>query len=331
MVQSQDIVGGLQVVFGELRLQQKNEKAGRHDRNESSDAIKSTEAETFFLSRSLRCPPRPSKKFHLRGSNHQLSYSVATQDTIPISNTTHNGHNKTPSRRCARRSRRQETQEGLRRRTPEPARRHPSPQEYACHHLSPCHHQLTLFFTAIQIKRNLIEKAKLKKEYAKQKQQVGDDTQPKRPSTYTTTEDDAQDSSEEEEDAQDAPVEKKVKTPRQSKQKRESQPELPAPAAVAEAAPKNTESNLTGIHHSRRQKIIPFAKEHRAAQRQKREAEERRAAYENSQRERAEKTEERERFRKAMAKARSGGKNGQRKLGRESTVLLDRIKRMVQQ
>ncbi|THV90866.1 hypothetical protein D6D25_09666, partial [Aureobasidium pullulans] len=81
----------------------------------------------------------------------------------------------------------------------------------------------------------------------------------------------------------------------------------------------------------RRQKIIPFAKEHRAAQRQKREVEERREAYERSQRERAEKTEERERFRKAMAKARSGGRNGQRKLGRESTVLLDRIKRTMQQ
>ena len=102
------------------------------------------------------------------------------------------------------------------------------------------------------------------------------------------------------------------------------------PVAETPAA-ENTESNLTGIHHSRRQKIIPFAKEHRAAQRQKREAEERRAAYENSQRERAEKIEERDKFRKAMAKARSGGKNGQRKLGRESTVLLDRIKRMVQQ
>ncbi|KAH0021499.1 hypothetical protein KCU78_g6089, partial [Aureobasidium melanogenum] len=177
----------------------------------------------------------------------------------------------------------------------------------------------------IQIKRNLIEKAKLKKEYAKQKAQTGDDVLPKRPSTYATTEDDEQDSPEE--NANEEDVEGEAKAPRQEKPKHKS----PSPAPVQEAPAENTISNLSGIHHSRRQKIIPFAKEHRAAQRQKREAEERHAAYEKSQKERAEKLEERERFRKAMAKARSGGKNGQRKLGRESTVLLDRIKRMVQQ
>jgi hypothetical protein len=199
---------------------------------------------------------------------------------------------------------------------------------------------LTRSLTAIQIKRNLIEKAKLKKEYAKQLQQAGEDILPKRPSTYAITEDDtkhapdAPDSPEE--DAQSEQVVETVKAPRKSKSKPKpkspSPAPTPAPAPVAEEAPtEEAESNLSGIHHSRRQKIIPFAKEHRFAQRQKREAEERRAAYETSQRERAEKTEEREKFRKAMAKARSGGKNGQRKLGRESTVLLDRIKRMVQQ
>lgn len=39
--------------------------------------------------------------------------------------------------------------------------------------------------------------------------------------------------------------------------------------------------------------------------------------------------EERERFRRAMAKARTGGKNGQRKLGRESKVLLEKVRRVV--
>ncbi|KAG9569465.1 hypothetical protein KCU77_g10188, partial [Aureobasidium melanogenum] len=177
----------------------------------------------------------------------------------------------------------------------------------------------------IQIKRNLIEKAKLKKEYAKQKAQTGDDAQPKRPSTYANTGDDEQDSPEE--DANEDDAEEEVEASRQAKPKHKSTSPLP----VQEAPADTTTSNLSGIHHSRRQKIIPFAKEHRAAQRKKREAEERRAAYEKAQKERAEKMEERERFRKAMAKARSGGKNGQRKLGRESTVLLDRIKRMVQQ
>ncbi|KAK5999464.1 hypothetical protein QM012_005465 [Aureobasidium pullulans] len=184
----------------------------------------------------------------------------------------------------------------------------------------------------IQIKRNLIEKAKLKKEYAKQKAQTGDDVHPKRPSTYANTEDDDQPSSEGEEanDNDDDAEEEKVNAPRQTKQKPRSTSPAPAQEEIS-TADNTTPSNLSGIHHSRRQKIIPFAKEHRAAQRKKREAEERRAAYEKSQKEKAEKLEERERFRKAMAKARSGGKNGQRKLGRESTVLLDRIKRMVQQ
>ncbi|KAI4846822.1 hypothetical protein E4T44_04855 [Aureobasidium sp. EXF-8845] len=196
----------------------------------------------------------------------------------------------------------------------------------------------------IQIKRNLIEKAKLKKEYAKQLQQAGDDILPKRPSTYTTTQEDAppspkKETKPEQVDTQPEQVaEKEVKAPRKSKSKSKPKAKSPSPAPTPATAPvaetpteDTTESNLSGIHHSRRQKIIPFAKEQRFAQRQKREAEERRTAYETSQRERAEKTEERERFRKAMAKARTGGKNGQRKLGRESTVLLDRIKRMVQQ
>ena len=78
-------------------------------------------------------------------------------------------------------------------------------------------------------------------------------------------------------------------------------------------------------------KPVPFAKEHEQAQQRKREAEERRAAREEAARERERKLLERERFRRAMAKARQGGRNGQRKLGRESGVLLERVRRMVQE
>ncbi|KFY10466.1 hypothetical protein V492_05003, partial [Pseudogymnoascus sp. VKM F-4246] len=59
------------------------------------------------------------------------------------------------------------------------------------------------------------------------------------------------------------------------------------------------------------------------------EAEARRAEFERRDKERKAKVEERERHRRAMAKARTGGKNGQRKLGRESVVLLDKVRRMV--
>lgn len=79
----------------------------------------------------------------------------------------------------------------------------------------------------------------------------------------------------------------------------------------------------------RKPKAVPFKREYEQAQQRKVEAEERRKAREEAERQRQLKLEERERFRKAMAKARTGGPNGQRKLGRESKVLLEKVKRMV--
>ncbi|KAI5368378.1 hypothetical protein Slin14017_G034140 [Septoria linicola] len=79
----------------------------------------------------------------------------------------------------------------------------------------------------------------------------------------------------------------------------------------------------------RRKKEAPFRKEHEQALQRKAEAEERRKAREEAQRQREQKIAEREKFRKAMAKARTGGKNGQRKLGRESQPLLEKVKRMM--
>ncbi|KAF4552794.1 Hypothetical protein D9617_9g025850 [Elsinoe fawcettii] len=79
----------------------------------------------------------------------------------------------------------------------------------------------------------------------------------------------------------------------------------------------------------RRPKPVPFAREQRLADERKREAEERRERLERAHKEREEKNAERERFRRAMAKARTGGKNGQRKLGRESGVLLEKVKRIM--
>lgn len=80
---------------------------------------------------------------------------------------------------------------------------------------------------------------------------------------------------------------------------------------------------------TRRPKKVPFEKEARLAQKREEEAEARRNTFEENNRQRLEKLEARERFRRAMAKARLGGKNGQRKLGRESKVLLEKVKRIV--
>ncbi|KAL8725735.1 MAG: hypothetical protein Q9166_007185 [cf. Caloplaca sp. 2 TL-2023] len=78
-----------------------------------------------------------------------------------------------------------------------------------------------------------------------------------------------------------------------------------------------------------RPKPVPFQKEAQLARQRKEESEARREAVKKARLGRERKLEERERFRKAMAKARTGGKNGQRKLGRESKVLLEKVRRLV--
>lgn len=65
------------------------------------------------------------------------------------------------------------------------------------------------------------------------------------------------------------------------------------------------------------------------AERKKAEAAERAAEQERRAAERQRKTEDRERFRRAMAKARKPGRDGQRRLGRESGILLEKVKKMV--
>lgn len=78
-----------------------------------------------------------------------------------------------------------------------------------------------------------------------------------------------------------------------------------------------------------RPKSAPLKKEALHAQQRREERERKQEETERANRERQAKAEERERFRRAMAKARSGGKNGQRKLGRESKILLEKVQKMV--
>ena len=78
-----------------------------------------------------------------------------------------------------------------------------------------------------------------------------------------------------------------------------------------------------------RRKPHPFKKELEQAEKKRGEREAARKAKEEALQERQKRLEERERWRKAMAKARKPGKNGQRKLGRESKVLLEKIQRLV--
>ena len=80
-----------------------------------------------------------------------------------------------------------------------------------------------------------------------------------------------------------------------------------------------------------RSKPVPFERAATLARQRREEAQARREAIEASQQQRQQKLEERERYRKAMAKARRTGPDGQRKLGRESKVLLEKVKKIVRE
>ena len=96
--------------------------------------------------------------------------------------------------------------------------------------------------------------------------------------------------------------------------------------------PRNTGPKLPRAERKpRAKKPGYFEKEQAIADAKKKEQEERRAEFDRRDKEKKAKLEERERFRRAMAKARTGGRNGQRKLGKESNVLLEKVKRMVSQ
>lgn len=80
----------------------------------------------------------------------------------------------------------------------------------------------------------------------------------------------------------------------------------------------------------RQPRPVPYRKEAALANKRDEERQIRQKAFEEANREKDIKREERERFRKAMAKARTGGRDGsQRKLGRESKVLLEKVQRIV--
>nr|OQO29808.1 hypothetical protein B0A51_03247 [Rachicladosporium sp. CCFEE 5018] len=100
----------------------------------------------------------------------------------------------------------------------------------------------------------------------------------------------------------------------------------PEPAPPAPRPPRDPNRK-----RERKPRPNPFQKERDAALEAQAAADERRRVREEAERERAVRMEARERERRAMAKARSAGRNGQRKLGRESGVLLARVQRMVGQ
>ena len=84
------------------------------------------------------------------------------------------------------------------------------------------------------------------------------------------------------------------------------------------------------LHRCRRRRRPDYyEKEMAHAERRGEQAEEREAERKRREDERSRKFAERERARKAMFKARAGGQDGRRKLGREGGILLDRVRKMM--
>jgi hypothetical protein len=154
----------------------------------------------------------------------------------------------------------------------------------------------------IKIKKDLIQKAKIKKSYAKLKAR-----EPIIPSTIPST----------------------IDEPEPEPPSQELHPERQAMLDAPREPTPPLNQTSQGPRGRRSKRPAYFEKEQAFAEQQKADAEARRLDFERRDKEKKEKIEERERFRKAMAKARTGGKNGQRKLGKESKVLLERVRKMV--
>ncbi|KAF2664161.1 hypothetical protein BT63DRAFT_460464 [Microthyrium microscopicum] len=165
-----------------------------------------------------------------------------------------------------------------------------------------------------KIKTSLIKKAKIKREFAKIKAHHDQDdiSRPKPP-----------------QEESNAPIEEPASLelhPDRQAMLDNDEPE-PEPALFRQ---RNTQRNTQrDTERGRWAKTNPFSKEADLAQKKQAEIEKRQQEYKEAEAQRRQKIQDRQRLQKAMAKARQPGKNGQRKLGRESVVLLEKVKKLV--
>ncbi|KAK2590812.1 hypothetical protein QQS21_011499 [Conoideocrella luteorostrata] len=162
-----------------------------------------------------------------------------------------------------------------------------------------------------KIKKDLIHKAKVKKEYAKIKAREQQKDEP------SGDDDNAPNSQHDTQDQREGIQEKMLHPTRELMLKDEEKAQIGATAAVA--------STSDG---SRRRTRRPgyYDKQLKKAEEKRKEAEERQLEFQRRREERERKIDERQKFKRAMAK--TIGRDGKKKLGRESTILLDKVKRM---
>ncbi|KAK4103577.1 hypothetical protein N658DRAFT_514404 [Parathielavia hyrcaniae] len=192
-----------------------------------------------------------------------------------------------------------------------------------------------------KIKKELITKAKVKKQYAKMKAEL----QNQAAATTTPTDDDhhhhdeANTHTEPQNDDQTAPNPRQIHPERQALLDPPTNPE-PQPTPTTDPSPANeqdqpqqqpqSQPHSSGPRRPRKPRRPDYyTKDLAAAERAKQEAEQRAAELARRERERQQRVAERERYRRAMAKAKTPGRDGKLKVGRESNILLERVKRIM--
>ena len=183
-----------------------------------------------------------------------------------------------------------------------------------------------LLLAVTKIKKELITKAKVKKQYAKVKAEHQKQATAPPPTT-------AEDQPDQDNDGP-APAPVAIHPERQAMLDSSSRPRSNAQQQATDdpdAGP--TAPQPPGQEgrprRTRKQRPDYYNKELAAADKAKQKAEEREAEFTRRQEERQRAIADRERYRKAMAKAKEPGRDGKRKVGREGKLLLDRVKKMV--
>jgi len=165
---------------------------------------------------------------------------------------------------------------------------------------------------ALKIKSKLIQKAKTKKDYARLKAQIARATEDEPPPSDLSPLDTLPTASLDPHPDRQALMETS-----------------PAPLPAEREQYHGLGSDRSRRPAGRRLKRDPFSKEEGIAKRQHEEAESRKQEREQADSLRRKKIQERQRLQSAMNKARRPGRDGRRRLGRESTVLLEKVKKLV--
>lgn len=168
-------------------------------------------------------------------------------------------------------------------------------------------------FIVQKIKKNLIRKAQLKKSYSKLKSREPELFQPSENSIGEPT------------SAEEAAPEASLELHPERQAMLDNEDPEPSPKNI------NGTDRRKDPGSCRRPRPTSFGKEVGLANQQREERTARRSAFEEANREREAKQKERGKFRKVMLRAKTAGKShNERRLGRESKVLLEKVKRMVQ-